>query len=87
MKRRAFLTALGALASCGVPPIAGFALPRPANPAALAKGGPVTPTKYIVGENPCELIVQQNKEIAGIVRSVNNKLVINLSEGRITFRD
>lgn len=82
MKRRAFLTMLG------LAPVVAQALPRPANPAALAKGGPVVPAKYVVGENPCELIIKQSAIMPlHVIRSKDNKLIINLSEGRITFHD
>lgn len=88
MKRRAFLTLLG------LAPVVAQALPRPANPVTLAKGGPVTPTKYIVGETggeaimpPTSLALNQGTIIAGSLRSKNNKFVVDLSGGRITIHD
>lgn len=82
MKRRAFLTMLG------LAPVVAQALPRPANPANLAKGGSVTKTKYIVGEQSAELLrFSEYPLVVGKIRSKDNKMVLHLSEGRITFRD
>lgn len=89
MKRRAFLTMLG------LAPVVAQALPRPANPVELAKGGPITKAKYLVGEKPFvfesgELYMTNvctNTITAGILRSKDNKFSVDLSNRRITFRD